>query len=440
MPDVSPFVPTEQWTLGEFHIEGILGEGGSGTVYAATLHGSVVALKVLRPELCLSDRERKRFLEESARMRRVEHVGLIAMLGAGVLDDGRPYICMPRLEGESLASRLRRGPMPLDIALAIFEVMVDAVDTLHGAGLIHRDIKPENVFLQGPSSPSGTPRPVLLDFGIARDLTEADSTTTVAGQVRGTPAYMAPERFFGSPANVRSDVYELAVTLYMMLVGRLPWEGVHDAAARLAPLHPREAGVELPQDLVTVMLRALSTRPEVRPASARDFGARVQGAAAGRPSSERMPTESLATVPPPPATGAALTAGKPPVSARPHRPREWAAAIGGGLGLLAMVVLVRAWNSSSRATSGGGGPPRIIEDAARASPSASRDAAPPPPAVLVLGSPPPSGASASSTRAPPPAPRLRPAPRPAASEAPPPPASPPSSAAAPADRYYLDRK
>src|SRR5580700_6944394 len=130
MPDVSPFVATEKWILGEFHIEGILGEGGSGTVYAASFHGSLVALKVLRPELTLSDRERKRFLEESARMRRVEHVGLIAMIGAGVLDDGRPYICMPRLEGETLASRLVRGPLPLDIGLAIFDVMADAVAAL----------------------------------------------------------------------------------------------------------------------------------------------------------------------------------------------------------------------------------------------------------------------------------------------------------------------
>jgi eukaryotic-like serine/threonine-protein kinase len=437
MPDVSPFVATEKWILGEFHIEGILGEGGSGTVYAATFHGGAVALKVLRPELSLSDRERKRFLEESARMRRVEHAGLVAMMGEGVLDDGRPYICMPRLEGETLASRLVRGPLPLEIGLAVFQVMAEAVSTLHAAGLIHRDIKPENIFLQGAAGPSQTPRPVLLDLGIARDVTEADSTTTVAGQVRGTPAYMAPERFFGSPATVRSDVYELAVTLYMMLVGRRPWESAQDAAARLAPIHPRDAGVDVPPDLVTVLLRALSTRPEVRPASAREFGAAVRAAAVPRASSDRAPTETLATVPPPPVTAAAVTPSKEAPPSWQHGVLPWAGGIVGGLGLLGMVVLVRAWEQPSPATTGPTEPPSIAPDAARALPSASSEVVHPPSPVTAPGPSP--EASVSSPRAPSVS-RMSPTPRPGASTAPPPAAS--SAAATPAtpDRYYLDRK
>jgi serine/threonine protein kinase len=432
MPDVSPFAPTESWMLGEFCIEGILGEGGSGTVYAATFHGSRVALKVLRPELSLSDRERKRFLEESARMRRVEHVGLIAMMGTGVLDDGRPYICMRRLQGETLASRLLRGPLPLDIGLAIFQVLADALATLHAAGLIHRDIKPENVFLEGPVDPSHTPRPVLLDLGIARDVTLADSTTTAAGQVRGTPAYMAPERFFGSPASIRSDVYELAVTLYMMLVGRRPWDGVHDAAARLAPIHPREAGVELPPELVTVLLRALSTRPEVRPASAQDFADAVRGAALARASSGRMPTQTLATVRPPTVVGAEVTAANAP-SASLAPPRRglpsWAAAMGAGLGLVGLVVLVQGRGRPAPAATDAHEPPRV-------SPSAATTAAVEPPRAPVELAPSPS--TAASQRRAQPAPRPRPAAR--AADAGLAAAPPPPSTAPPPDRYYLDRK
>jgi eukaryotic-like serine/threonine-protein kinase len=278
----SPFAPTEEVPFHDFHLIGLLGEGGTGTVYSARHRGGEVALKVLRQGLALSERERGRFLDEARRMRRVEHEGLVTLLGSGVLSDGRPYLCMPRLRGETLASRLDRGKLPLADAVAIFDTLAQAVAVLHRAGLIHRDIKPENIFLENPTQnePGGLPHPVLLDFGIARDVADGDSTTTSAGQTRGTPAYMAPERFFGSVADVRSDVYELAVTLYAMLTGRLPWDNAQSAATRLSPMHPDVAGVALPRELSTVILRALSTRPEVRPESADAFADLVRRAAA----------------------------------------------------------------------------------------------------------------------------------------------------------------
>ncbi len=271
----------------------VLGEGGGGIVYevrvlsgigvdAKALSGTAptVALKVLRAELAPSERERRRFLEEAARMQRVEAVGLVKLLEAGLLPDGRPYLAMPLLDGETLAARLKRGPLPAETAVRHFGVLARAVHALHVAGMVHRDVKPENIMLSGQE-------PVLLDFGIARDIDDDTTTTTAEGRVRGTPAYMAPERFFGAAASVRSDVYELGVVLYTMLVGRLPWGSEKNVTDRLNPASPRDAGADVSRALATVILRALSTRPEMRPASAEELARDVAAAAADVTSSSR---------------------------------------------------------------------------------------------------------------------------------------------------------
>jgi serine/threonine-protein kinase len=251
--------------LGEFTLLETLGRGGSGTVYAArSPNHPEVALKVLHADLSLSERERQRFFDEVASMRRLRHASLVALVDAGVLPDGRPYLCMPLLRGETLAARIRRsGPMPVDIALGYFQGLAEGVTALHRAGLVHRDIKPENIMLDEREG-----RAVLLDFGIARELGRPATTTTLRGRTRGTPAYMAPERFFGAPASVATDVYELAVVFYVTLVGQLPWENERDAAARLHPRSPRDFGVSVPDALVDVLMSGLSTRPQARPASA----------------------------------------------------------------------------------------------------------------------------------------------------------------------------
>src|SRR5262249_41832980 len=134
---------------GDFTIERILGEGGSGIVYAARRGAEDLALKVLRPDLALSEREITAFVAEAHRAQRVTHSSLLPILDAGILPDGRPYLAMPRLKGESLAERIKRGPMPFGKALRLFRGLAGAVQTLHEAGLIHRDIKPENVFVVG---------------------------------------------------------------------------------------------------------------------------------------------------------------------------------------------------------------------------------------------------------------------------------------------------
>lgn len=253
--------------MGGFELLDRIGEGGSGVVYRVRdTAGAERALKVLKPDLLLSDRERSRFRDEAERMQRVAHDSVVTLTGIGELPDGSPWISMPLLEGETLAKRLSRGPLDVDAAVRIAGEIGRGLEAIHAAGMLHRDIKPENVFLTLPNS-----RAVILDFGIAREIDGPATTTTRDGRMRGTPAYMAPERFFGAPATIASEVYELGVTLYLMLVGELPWSEERAFDERLNPLSPRERGVAVPGHVNNLLMRALSTRPEARPPSVGAF-------------------------------------------------------------------------------------------------------------------------------------------------------------------------
>ncbi len=273
--DPAALEPTHPSKLGEFRIEGVLGEGGSGIVYDATWGPRRVALKVLHPHLADTERVRTQFLQEAQRLQQITHSSVVKVLNVGELPDNRPYLAMERLEGETLASVLARGPLPLIAALELFAELCGAVGALHEQGLIHRDLKPENVYIVAGK------HAVLLDFGIAKDLAAPSSTTTMEGGVRGTPAYMAPERFFGQPAALATDIYELAVTLYAMLAGRLPWDDLADPEARLSPrpLVSPEVAAQVPEDLDVEIRRALSTRAQNRPANALSFLESVRAAA-----------------------------------------------------------------------------------------------------------------------------------------------------------------
>jgi serine/threonine protein kinase len=257
--------------LGEFRITSVLGEGGSGVVYDATWGPRRVALKVLHPSLVGTGKERAQFLTEAQRLQQIMHPSVVKVLAVGQLPDGRPYLAMERLEGETLASVIARGALSLARALEMFGELASAVHALHEQGLVHRDLKPENVFVVADR------HAVLLDFGIAKDLDAPASTTTQEGHVRGTPAYMAPERFFGGAAGVATDVYELALVLYVMLAGRPPWDDVADPEARLAPRSLCELAA-VPEALDVEIRRALSTRAQNRPPSAVSLLAAVRAA------------------------------------------------------------------------------------------------------------------------------------------------------------------
>jgi serine/threonine protein kinase len=275
--------------LGAFRIVGVLGKGGSAVVYAAFRDAEPVALKVPHEQDGLTEKQQRRFLQEARMLARIRHDAVIGVVDAGRLPDGRPYVAMRRHEGETLASYLlQHGPLELAHALQLFDELADAAAALHDADLVHRDIKPENVLLVDAAA-----HVKLLDFGIAKDLGAPASTTTQAGIAKGTPSVMAPERFFGAAASTQTDVYELAVVLYVMLVGRAPWPDAADASARLNPAPPSENGTSLPYALSEEIMRALSTRPEMRPANAREFARRVREAAR---STEAPPTRITAAI------------------------------------------------------------------------------------------------------------------------------------------------
>lgn len=265
-------------------------------VYAARWGHRQVALKVLHPTQVANERERERFFAEARLLADITHPSVVKVLGVDALPDGRPYLAMEMIEGETLATRLRRGPLPLADALGLFEQLVGAVDALHKRGLVHRDLKPENIMLVNGATGQFV---VLLDFGIAKELDAPASTVTQEGAVRGTPAYMAPERFFGQPASPATDIYELAVVLYAMLVGRLPWGEAGDASARLNPTPPSKNGAQLPAKLETALLAALSTRPEARPPSAGAFFGAVRTATSGSTGRVRQTADIPAPTPAP---------------------------------------------------------------------------------------------------------------------------------------------
>lgn len=256
-------------TLGDFRIQTVLGTGGSGVVYDAEWGPRRVALKVLHASLVATDKERAQWVAEAERLQRITHPSVVKVLAVGALPDGRPYLAMERLAGEPLATMLSRGPLAIAKALPLLQELCSAVAALHEQGLIHRDLKPENVFIVDSK------HAVLLDFGIAKETAAQPSTVTQEGGVRGTPAYMAPERFFGNPACVATDVYELAVIAYAMLAGRLPWDDLGDPEARLSP-RPLEG---VPEALDIEIRRAMSTRPQNRPGSALELYAAIAKAA-----------------------------------------------------------------------------------------------------------------------------------------------------------------
>jgi serine/threonine-protein kinase len=339
--------------LGEFRIRAVLGQGGSGIVYDASWGPRRVALKVLHPNLVGTGKERAQYVTEAQRLQQLTHPSVVKVFAVGELPDGRPYLAMERLEGETLAAVLARGALALPAARAMFEDLCGAVGALHDKGLVHRDLKPENVFVVDGK------HAVLLDFGIAKDLAAPPSTTTQEGNVRGTPAYMAPERFFGQPASLATDVYELALVLYAMLAGRLPWDDLADPEGRLAPRPLTELAV-VPEALDVAIRRALSTRAQNRPPSAAALLAAVReatsaSAAAGEPAvtaklrqeaePPRAPSDRAPTPEQPTPLAWAPTVAVPRGASRGSRRTWWLAGAGAIAAMGAGIAYVK-WPSA----------------------------------------------------------------------------------------------
>ncbi|HWN69498.1 MAG TPA: serine/threonine-protein kinase, partial [Haliangium sp.] len=213
-----------------------LAEGGMGAVYLATheLMGREVAIKVLLPRMSTERDVIQRFFNEARATGSLNHPGIVAIFDLDQAEDGRAYIVMERLQGETLQQRLRRVQrLSMAETVDVVKQLASALAAAHGKGVVHRDLKPSNIFLcEDPEIP-GRERLKILDFGVAKLAQQEGSLVTRAGAFVGTPGYMAPEQCRdSSTVDHRADLYALGCIMYDCLCGRPPFVG--DAVEVLA--------------------------------------------------------------------------------------------------------------------------------------------------------------------------------------------------------------
>jgi len=279
-------------TLGPYRIVSLLGAGGMGEVYRArdTRLGRDVAIKVLAPHVATTPEVRARFEREARTISQLNHPHICTLHDVGH-QDGVDYLVMELLEGETLAHRLEKGPIPVAEALALGMQIADALDRAHRAGVVHRDLKPGNVML----TKSGAK---LMDFGLAHAVrpapaagAEAESPTvsrplTAEGTIVGTFQYMAPEQLEGGEADARADIWALGCVLYEMATGRRAFEGRSQASLiaaimEHAPTPPSQLMPLLPPALDRAVRQCLAKDPDERIQTAHDVKLQLQWIAEG---------------------------------------------------------------------------------------------------------------------------------------------------------------
>ncbi|HZU99697.1 MAG TPA: serine/threonine-protein kinase [Planctomycetota bacterium] len=388
--------------LTRYKVEGELGRGGYGVVFKArdASMDRLVALKVLKATQELGTTALERFIREGRAASKLKHPNI-----CGVYDIGRSKdmvaLAMELVTGPSLRDRVIEGPIPWREACELQRGILAGMQHAHEHGIIHRDLKPANVIIE-----DGTGRPRIIDFGLAKDV-KANLELTGAGQILGTPFYLAPEQVEGRSHQVdaRSDVFALGVIFYESLTGKRPFlaKGRNEVYAKILfeqPEPPSSFVRDLPPALDRIIERALAKSPEERFQSAKEFsdaiGSVLEGSAEVLPPPKKTKKRDSK-----PRTAARRVASEPTVPAAGSPPWLVHAALA-----LAGVAVAFAAVALSRSTR-------------------------PAPEVAVVPSPPPSGEPAnvvSATKlAPLPAPPTPPPPPPAT----PPPAPDPTPVAAP---------
>jgi len=256
--------------LDRFEIQAELGVGSFGYVFRAwdpRLERNV-ALKVQRAGSFVSTEEVQRFLREARSAAPLKHPAIVSLYETGHTEEGVGYLVCEFIDGETLETRLARGPLAPAEATELAAELADALDYAHEHGVIHRDIKPSNIILDRRGHPH------LMDFGLAKQ-DRGEASVTSDGRLLGTPAYMSPEQARGTPSDVdaRSDIYSLGVVLYEMLTGRRPFGGDRRqlllAVMEEDPRPPRELNRNVPRDLEIICLKAMHKSPSGRYATAR---------------------------------------------------------------------------------------------------------------------------------------------------------------------------
>ena len=253
-----------------YNVVHIIGQGGQAQVFLAEREhdGLRVALKVLNSALRNDRVFLERFVREYKLVASLDSAFVARIYDQGFTGDF-PYIAMEFLPSGTLASRIREG-ITTRVAIRLAGQIAQALDAIHSRGIVHRDLKPANILFRADG------RPVLVDFGLARDLT-VSSTLTIAGNAFiATPRYMSPEQCMGKEVDTRSDLYSLGVVVYEMLSGRKIFDSANPA--ELVRLHINEPAPRLRDDLSVhqpFLDRLLAKAPEERFQSAAEVCAAV---------------------------------------------------------------------------------------------------------------------------------------------------------------------
>jgi serine/threonine-protein kinase len=309
---------------GQFRVLEKIGTGGMGSVYKAEqpAMNRMVAIKILHPKLAGRKDLTSRFRREARAMSQLTHPNTVKVFMYGELeDDGSLYIVMEFLEGRNLNQTVRKeGPLPAERAIPILIQVCGALQEAHDLGIVHRDLKPENIFLSKQGGMADFPK--VLDFGLAkvteRQMQPGSVILTQEGMVFGTPEFMSPEQAQGKTLDARSDIYSLAVILYEVLTGKLPFSArtpmeyiQKHVTDPIIPLSERVPERKFPKGLDDVLAHALQKSPSDRFQTAGEFAEALRPF--GGPAALALPAVGSATPRPPgtevAASGAAALAG-----------------------------------------------------------------------------------------------------------------------------------
>ncbi len=255
-----------------YEIERPLGRGGMSAVYLAKdrqLLSKRVVIKVLLEEMDQDAWMRQKFLQEMEALARIDHPGVVGVLDTGQTPDGKQFLVMQYVEGDTLRKAIPAGGMPFEKAASLIRQIAQALGAAHDVGVWHRDLKPENVMLQRSG---GEDYAKLIDFGIAG--IQNSQFTGEKTKVAGSLSYMAPEQFAGNPC-AASDTYALGVVAYEILTGNPPFSSssmTHLVADDQTMTLPRASRPDLPEAAERALMKALSFAPESRQASVRELG------------------------------------------------------------------------------------------------------------------------------------------------------------------------
>ncbi len=261
---------------GRYGLDGVLGQGGMGVVFAATrLHdGAPVALKFVK-DLTSRDAERsvRRLVREARAALMLRSVHAVRVLELGATHEGTPFVAMERLHGETVSSRLNRGVIVPREAAGLMAQVCTALAEAHALGLVHRDVSPGNIFLCATGGDSSLVK--VLDFGLTKDTSELVSDVTHQHHIAGSPPYMSPEQVGQGLLDGRSDLWSVGVVLQQMVTGELPFTGNTSAdvfaAILTQPPRPVPDRVSVPPSLLALLARCLRKDPRERFSNAEEL-------------------------------------------------------------------------------------------------------------------------------------------------------------------------